>query len=69
MDVCIEMNTSKIKARYISDKNPTFMEKGKIYDVYIPNDDTKGKFFAFYLDDIDEPGEYALPASYFEVLK
>lgn len=54
------------KAKYISDKNPVFMKKGKIYDVYIPSDDTSGKFYAFHLDEMDEPGDYALPASWFE---
>jgi hypothetical protein len=32
-------------------------------------DNQSGNIFAFHIDDIDEPGDYALPASRFEIVK
>lgn len=63
------MSTNKIRVRYISDKESIFFKKGHVYDAYIPKDDKSGKFFAFHLEDMDEPGDYALPASRFEIVK
>jgi len=61
------MKTFKVK--YISDKKSIFFKKGEVYDAYIPKDDKSGRFFAFHLEDMDEPGDYALPASRFEVVE
>lgn len=61
------MKTFKVK--YISDIKSVFFEKGKEYDAYIPKDNKSGSFFAFHLADMDEPGDYALPASRFEIVK
>lgn len=63
------MSTNMIKVRYISDKKSIFFKKGNVYDAFIPKDDKSGRFFAFHLDDMDEPGDYALPASRFEVVE
>ena len=63
------MNMKMIKVRYISDKKSVFFKKGEVYDAYIPKDDKSGKFFAFHLEDMDEPGDYALPSSRFEVVE
>lgn len=60
------MKTFKVK--YISDKKSVFFQKGEVYDAYIPKDDKSGRFYAFHLEDMDEPGDYALPASRFEVV-
>ena len=38
-------------------------------EAYIPSDDKSGSWYAFYLEDMDEPGDYALPASRFEVVE
>ena len=62
------MNTKTIKVRYISDKKSIFFKKGDVYEAFIPKDDTSGRFFAFHLEDMDEPGDYALPASMFEIV-
>lgn len=62
-------NMKTIKVRYISDKKSVFFKKGKVYDAFVPLDDKSARFFAFHLDDMDEPGDYALPASMFEVVK
>ena len=62
------MNTETIKVRYISDKKSIFFKKGDVYEAFIPKDDKSGRFFAFRLEDMDEPGEYALPASMFEIV-
>jgi hypothetical protein len=61
------MKTFKVK--YISEKKSIFFKKGEVYDAYIPKDDKSGRFFAFHLEDMDEPGDYALPASRFEVIE
>lgn len=63
------MNMKTLKVRYISDKKSIFFEKGKVYEAFVPKDDKSGKFFAFHLEDMDEPGDYALPASRFEVIE
>lgn len=60
------MNMKTLKVKYISDKKSLFFEKGKVYEAFIPKDDKSGKFFAFHLEDMDEPGDYALPACRFE---
>ena len=61
------MKTFKVK--YISDKASVFFEKGEVYNAFLPKDNLSGSFFAFHIDDIDEPGEYALPASRFEIIE
>ena len=58
-----------LKVKYISDIYSIFFKKGEVYDAYIPKDDKRGRFFAFYLEDMDEPGFYALPASRFEIIE
>lgn len=63
------MNMKTFKVKYISDKKSIFFKKGEVYDAYIPKDDKSGRFFAFHLEDMDEPGDYALPASRFEVVE
>lgn len=61
------MSTNKMKARYISDIKSIFFKKGEIYEVWPVKDDKR--FLAFYLEDMDEPGEYALPANRFEIIE
>ena len=63
------MNMKMIKVRYISDKKSIFFKKGNVYDAYIPKDNKGAKFYAFHLEDMDEPGDYALPSSMFEVVE
>ena len=63
------MNMKTFKVKYISEKKSIFFKKGEVYDAYIPKDDKSGRFFAFHLEDMDEPGDYALPASRFEVIE
>ena len=62
------MSMKTIKVKYISDKKSVFFKKGSVYDAYIPKDDKSGKFYAFHLEDMDEPGDYALPSSMFEIV-
>lgn len=63
------MSMKILKVRYISEKKSVFFKKGEIYNAYYPLDDKSGKYLVFNLPDMDEPGEYALPASRFEVVK
>lgn len=61
------MNMKKFKAKYISDIPSIFLEKGKVYDVFQPKDDKR--FLAVMLEDIEEPGYYAIPADSFEIIE
>ena len=63
------MSMKTLKVRYISDIKSIFFKKGEVYEAYIPKDDKSGRFYAFHLEDMDEPGDYALPASRFEVVE
>ena len=63
------MNMKTLKVRYISDIKSIFFKKGEIYDAYLPIDDHSGRFYGFYLEDMDEPGYYGLPSSRFEVVE
>jgi len=58
----------EFKVKYISDVKSIFFVKNKEYMAHLPKDNQSGKFFAFYIEDTDEPGEYALPATRFEVI-
>ena len=62
------MNMKILKAKYISNKPSIFLKKGEIYDVYFPVDDNSKRFLAVYLEDMDEPGYYAVPAERFEII-
>lgn len=63
------MNMKTFKVRYISDIKSIFFKKGEVYEAYVPKDDKGGRFFAFHLEDMDEPGDYALPANRFEMVE
>jgi len=63
------MRIKKFKVRYVSDIPSIFFEKGEIYEAYIPLDDPDGRFYAIYLEDMDEPGDYAIPSSRFEIVE
>ncbi len=69
MGVCIVMSMKKIKAKYISDKPSVFFQKGEVYEAFLPQDNQSGRFLAFHLEDMDDPGDYALPASLFEIVE
>ena len=58
----------KIKVRFVSDEKCIYLKKDEIYDAYRPKDDLKGRWFAIYIEDDDEPGDYAFPARWFEVV-
>ena len=57
------------KVRYISDKKSIFFKKGEVYNAFLPKDNQSGNFYAFHIEDMDEAGDYALPADRFEVVK
>ena len=61
------METFKVK--YISDKTSVFFKKGEVYDAFLPKDNPSGKVFAFHIEEMDEPGDYALHASSFEIIE
>ena len=63
------MNMNKFKVRYVSDKKSIYFKKGEIYDAFLPLDNQSGNVYAFHINDIDEPGDYALPASRFKKVK
>lgn len=58
------MKTFKVK--YTSDKKSVFFKKGELYDAFLPKDNQSGNVYAFHIGDMDEPGDYALPAERFE---
>ena len=60
------MSTKTVKVRYISDKPSIYFKKGEIYEAFFPLDNQTGEIRAFHIEDTDEPGDYALPASRFE---
>lgn len=63
------MNMNKFKVMYISDIHSIYFKKGEVYEAFLPLDNQSGKIFAFHIEDIDEPGDYALPASRFRVVE
>ncbi len=58
----------KFKVKYISNKKSIFFKKDEIYEATLPKDDQSGRYFVFYIEEMEEPGEYALPASMFEIV-
>lgn len=63
------MNMKTFKVKYISDKKSIFFKKGEMYDAFLPGDNQSGNVYAFHIEDMDEPGDYALPADRFEVIE
>ncbi len=59
----------KVKIRYISDKKSIYLKKGEIYLGVRAKNDTKGRFWGIYIEDDDEPGWYAFPSEYFEIVE
>ncbi len=62
----IEIIPETFKVRYISEKPSVFFKKGEVYEAFLPKDNPSGDFYAFHIPDMDEPGDYALPAGRFE---
>ena len=58
----------KVKVRFISDQTTIYFEKGKVYEAYRPFDDRTGKWWAISITDDDDPGDYAFPAEWFEIV-
>lgn len=65
----MRMMTKKYKAKYVSDIRSIFLKKGEVYEVYYPLDDPGKRFLAAHLEDMDEPGDYAVPANRFEIIE
>lgn len=65
----IEVMPETFKVKYISYKKSVFFKRGEVYEAFLPKDNPSGDFYAFHLPDMDEPGDYALPASRFEVIE
>lgn len=62
------MNMKTFKVKYISDKKSIFFKKGEVYEAFLPSDNQSGNIFAFHIEEMDEPGDYALPADRFEII-
>lgn len=62
------MNMKTFKVKYISDKKSIFFKKGEVYEAFLPKDNQSGNIFAFHIEEMDEPGDYALPADRFEIV-
>ncbi len=62
------MNMKMFKVKYISDKKSIFFKKGNVYEAFLPEDNQSGNIFAFHIEEMDEPGDYALPADRFEII-
>lgn len=63
------MMIEKIKVRFISDEFCIHLEKGEVYEAYRPKDDLQGRWFAIYIEEDDDPGDYAFPAEWFEIVE
>ena len=59
---------SKVKVRFISDTPCAYFEKGAVYNAYRPLDDQRKKWWAIRIEEDDDPGDYAFPAEWFEVV-
>lgn len=69
MEGLLRKMTKTYKAKYVSDIPSIFLKKDEIYEVYYPLDDPGKRFLAVYLEDMDEPGDYAVPANRFEIIE
>ncbi len=63
------MGMVTVKIRCITDKKSIYFKKGEIYTAIRPKDDLKGLFWGIYIADDDDPGWYAFPSEYFEVVE
>lgn len=63
------MNIKKFRAKYVSEISSVFLKQGEIHNVYYPLDDPGKRLLAVYLEDMDEPGDYAVPADRFEIVE
>ena len=59
----------QVKAKYISDEETIFSEKGKIYDAFIIDRYPKLIFFYFTEEELDEEGYYGCAKSLFEIIE
>ena len=57
------------KVMYISDLPSPYFKKGEVYDAFYPVDNRSGEYFAFYIEEDDEPGNYAFPSSRFKIVE
>ena len=62
------MDKQTFKVKYISNKKSIYFKKGFIYNAFLPKDNPSGNIYASFIEDAEEPGEYALPANRFEIL-
>ena len=63
------MSMKQVKAKYISDEETIFFEKGKIYDAFIIDRYPKLIFFYFTEEEMDEEGYYGRAKSLFEIIE
>lgn len=59
----------KVKVRFVSDIPCVYLENGCVYEAYRPFDDLRKKWWAIHIDEDDDPGDYAFPAEWFELVK
>lgn len=59
----------RIKVRFISDTPCIYLKKGEIYEAFRPLDDCFGKWWAIYIEEDDDPGDYAFPSEWFEIVE
>lgn len=59
----------RIKVRFVSDTFCIYLKKGEVYEAFRPLDDPKGKWFGIYIEEDDDPGDYAFPSEWFEVVE
>ena len=58
-----------VKIRYISDKKSIYLKKDDIYSGMRAKDDFDGRFWCIYIAEDDDPGWYAFPSEWFEVVE
>ena len=60
----VKYGIKTFNVKYISDKPSIFFNKDEVYVAFMPRDNSR--FYGFFLEDMDEPGTYALPIDRFE---
>lgn len=59
----------KVKVRFVADEPCVYFVKNAVYDAYHPIDDHQKRWWAIYIEEDDDPGEYAFPVEWFEVVR
>ena len=59
----------RVKVRFTADVKCIYLKKGEIYEAFRPLDDIKGNWWGIYIAEDDDPGDYAFPSEWFELVE